>query len=138
MEQWKALHEQGERSPLHELEKRGGGQQKEEEKGKGKKAEGGRKKEGPVDPTDCINGVCGGSSGSSGDEDEDERRRKVREEKEQGRRQSWARGAATMNHAEVRLMMDMMKQAKLQLPPPPPPPPSHDNSDGALSTTQPG
>jgi len=41
-----------------------------------------------------------------------EARQRRREADEEGRRKSWARGEATMNHAEVRLMMEMMRQAK--------------------------
>ena len=116
MEQWKALHEQGgDRSPAHEPGKTVGG--------------GGRLGEAMTGSTG-HGGGCGGSdsSRSSGDEDDEDegrsalerRRRQSVEEKEQGRRQSWVRGAATMSHAEVRLMMDMMKQATLH-------PPTHSN-----------
>ena len=52
-------------------------------------------------------------AGSSSDEDDSaDARQRRRQQEEEGRRKSWARGEATMNHAEVRLMMEMMRQAK--------------------------
>ena len=102
MEHWRQLQATG-RDPLHELDKaatvagRGGG-------GGVEVAAKGSRVSSPAD-----------SSGSSSEEEQPPTgpgRQRRAEAKEQGRRQSWARGAATMNHAEVRLMMDMMRQAK--------------------------
>ena len=68
---------------------------------------------GSAKPADTSGSAEDARAGSSSDEDEVEVERR-RLERERERRQSWVKGAATMNHAEVRMMMHMMKIATAQ------------------------